>query len=69
MEMEQMMEHLLAEIRTNQIKMGPLASWKDVNQERLDTNLKEMKEETKAKLDSNQEVRPFEERQSAIKQK
>jgi hypothetical protein len=62
MEIKQMMERLLAVIRTNQMKMDSLASRMDVNQEKLDADLKEMKEEMKAKLDSNQEVRPFEER-------
>jgi hypothetical protein len=48
-----MMEHVLAEIRTNQAKMDSLTSWMDVNQEKSDANLKEMKEEMKTKLDSN----------------
>jgi hypothetical protein len=53
MKMEQMMEHLLSEIRTNQSMMDSLASCMDVGQVKSDADLKEMKEEMKAKLDSN----------------
>jgi hypothetical protein len=60
------MEHLLAEIRTNELKTDSLTSLMDVNREKSDVDLMEMKaemmalmkadlEEMEATVETNQE--------------
>jgi hypothetical protein len=60
MEVEQMMAHLLAKMRTNQAKMDTnLTEIKEdikTNQAKVGANLREMKEEMKTKMDSHHEM-------------